>query len=106
MSSWETINVTRDGAQATVSLARPDVRNAFDERLIDELTQAMTSLGQDSDIRVVVLTGEGRAFSAGVDLKALGARRLELWGKIRVEGRRDRVLRDDRHRLAGRRTAH
>src|SRR5579859_1482171 len=49
-------------------LNRPDVHNAFDDRLIAELTAALQEAGRDSAVRVVVLTGVGASFSAGADL--------------------------------------
>ena len=53
---------------ATVTLARPEVHNAFDEALIAELTRALKALDADPAVRVVVLCGEGRSFCAGADL--------------------------------------
>jgi methylglutaconyl-CoA hydratase len=53
---------------ATVTMDRPEVRNAFDEVLIGELTQAAGRLAADDDVRAVVLTGAGPAFSAGGDI--------------------------------------
>jgi methylglutaconyl-CoA hydratase len=53
---------------ATVTLARPEVHNAFDDRLIAELTALLERLAQDDTIRVVCLAGEGKSFSAGADL--------------------------------------
>jgi len=53
---------------ATVTLNRPDVHNAFDDKLIAELTQALERLEADHRVRVVVLTGAGKSFSAGADL--------------------------------------
>jgi methylglutaconyl-CoA hydratase len=49
-------------------LNRPELHNAFDDRLIAELTAALEEAGQDSAVRVVVLTGVGASFSAGADL--------------------------------------
>ncbi|QAU25283.1 enoyl-CoA hydratase/isomerase family protein [Dyella sp. M7H15-1] len=49
-------------------LNRPEVHNAFDDRLIADLTAALQAAGQDSAVRVVVLTGVGASFSAGADL--------------------------------------
>jgi enoyl-CoA hydratase/carnithine racemase len=60
----KTIRVERDGPTLRVTLARPERRNAFDETMIAELTEAFASVG---DARVVVLAGEGPAFSAGAD---------------------------------------
>ena len=53
------------GAVARVRLNRPNVRNAFDDVLIDELTRAFGSVAGDSATRVVVLSGEGPSFCAG-----------------------------------------
>jgi len=53
---------------ATVTLNRPEVRNAFNDEVIAELTAAFTQLGQDSQVRAIVLAAEGPAFCAGADL--------------------------------------
>ena len=53
---------------ATVTLNRPDVRNAFNEDVIAELTQAFSQLGQQADVRCIVLAANGPAFCAGADL--------------------------------------
>ena len=53
----------------TVEMARPEVYNAFDETMIAELTEVFTTLGQDPAVRVIVLAGQGKAFSAGADLQ-------------------------------------
>jgi len=59
---------TREGAVARVTLDRPAVHNAFDEHLIAGLTRTLEAIAGDVAIRVVVLTGAGRSFSAGADL--------------------------------------
>ena len=56
------------GAVATVTLNRPEVRNAFNDEVITELTQAFGQLGQDDQVRAIVLAAEGPAFCAGADL--------------------------------------
>jgi len=53
---------------ATVTLSRPEVRNAFNEALIAEITQAFQELGQRNDVRCIVLAAQGTAFCAGADL--------------------------------------
>jgi methylglutaconyl-CoA hydratase len=53
---------------ASVTLARPEVRNAFNDELIAELTEAFTALGTREDVRCIVLAAEGKAFCAGADL--------------------------------------
>lgn len=52
----------------TVSLNRPEIHNAFNDELIDELTSLFKKMNQDEKIRLVILTGEGKSFCAGADL--------------------------------------
>lgn len=52
----------------TVSLNRPGIHNAFDDRLIVDLTECLEEIGGDDTVRAVVLTGRGKSFSAGADL--------------------------------------
>ena len=65
---YASLDIVRDGAIATLWMNRPEVHNAFDERLIDELTRACHELDSDASVRVVVLGGMGKNFSAGADL--------------------------------------
>jgi methylglutaconyl-CoA hydratase len=60
-------------AVALVMLARPDVHNAFDAKLIRELTHALAAIDGNPDVRAVVLLGEGRNFCAGADLNWMKA---------------------------------
>ncbi len=69
-TAYETIVVSRDGAIATVQLNRPDALNAVTLEMGREMTQAFTDIAADSSIRAVILTGAGRGFSSGADLKA------------------------------------
>jgi len=62
------LDISHDGAVARVTLNRPDVRNAFNDQLIAELTQAFTTLGHQADVRCIMLAGHGSAFCAGADL--------------------------------------
>lgn len=55
---------------ATITLNRPDRMNSFSDGLLGGWAEAITTAAQDDDVRVVVVTGEGRAFCAGADLKA------------------------------------
>ena len=70
MSSSETVLLQQDGAVARVTLNRPDVLNAIDEEMRVALRDVLQSLSEQTAIRAVVLTGSGRFFSAGADLKA------------------------------------
>jgi methylglutaconyl-CoA hydratase len=65
---YQTLEVVRDGALATVWLNRPDVRNAFNETTIAEITAVFTALDSDEQVRAVVLAARGPAFCAGADL--------------------------------------
>ncbi|WP_409050138.1 enoyl-CoA hydratase-related protein [Sphaerotilus sp.] len=60
---------TRGPGVAQVTMARPAVFNAFDEAMIAELDAAFTQLASDAAVRVIVLAGEGKHFSAGADLQ-------------------------------------
>jgi methylglutaconyl-CoA hydratase len=62
-----------DGPVATLTLNRPDKRNALNRPLIDALRDAFAEMADDEAVRVLVLTGSGSAFSAGADLTALRA---------------------------------
>lgn len=62
------IEIARDGAVARVTLNRPQLHNAFDEALIQGLADTFAALGEDTTVRVVLLTGAGKSFSAGADL--------------------------------------
>jgi methylglutaconyl-CoA hydratase len=62
-----------------LTLDRPEIHNAFDDRLIAQLTRELEGLGADAGVRVVVLTGAGRSFSAGADLNWM--RRTASYGE-------------------------
>jgi 2-(1,2-epoxy-1,2-dihydrophenyl)acetyl-CoA isomerase len=66
---YDTVNLYRRGAAAKVELNRPDRMNAWNAQLARDLLAALTSVGEDADVRAVLLTGAGRAFSSGADLK-------------------------------------
>lgn len=65
---YETLEIVLQGAMLTVTLNRPEVRNAFNEPMIGELTGLFESLRERTDVRVVVLRGNGKSFSAGADI--------------------------------------
>ena len=83
------INVA--GAVATVTLNRPDVRNAFNDEVILELTAAFGDLGARGDVRCIVLAANGSAFCAGADLN---------WMRSMADYTREQNL-ADAGRLAG-----
>jgi|SRR5688572_17512266 len=65
--SYEFLTVERRGSVEYVTLNRPDVRNAFNEHVIAELTQWARTAHQDASLRAVVFAGAGKVFSAGAD---------------------------------------
>jgi methylglutaconyl-CoA hydratase len=65
---FETILYSTEDKIAKVYLNRPEVHNAFNEVMIAELTEIFKDISEDDEIRVVVLTGNGKSFSAGADL--------------------------------------
>jgi len=64
-----TVITTKEAPIATVQINRPDVLNALNEEVLDELVKELTALDDDDAIRCVVLTGNERAFAAGADIK-------------------------------------
>lgn len=71
--AYQHLHVERHGLAAYVTLARPEVHNAFNARLIAELHAVFQELDGNDDIRAVVLRGDGPNFSAGADLNWMGA---------------------------------
>lgn len=69
MSDLETVRYRREDAVAVVTIWRPDAMNSFNTALRRDLHTALQRAAKDDSVRVVVLTGEGRSFSAGADLK-------------------------------------
>ncbi len=70
---------------ARVWLNRPEVRNAFNDSVIAELSQIFTELAQDADLRAVVLGGHGKAFCAGADLSWMKAMAGYSWDENRAD---------------------
>jgi enoyl-CoA hydratase/carnithine racemase len=68
------LQVEDENRVRTLTLNRPDVLNAFNEALYQAAAEALTQAADDPDVAVVLLTGAGRAFSAGNDLKEMQAR--------------------------------
>jgi 2-(1,2-epoxy-1,2-dihydrophenyl)acetyl-CoA isomerase len=77
------LRVERDGGVAILTLDRPDVLNAFDEALTSALAAAVADAARDAAVRCVVITGAGRAFSAGQDLRDRAAA-LEKGAELRL----------------------
>ena len=65
--------VEKDGPVVTLTLNRPEVMNALSPELLGDLCQAFRDLKRDRDVLAVILTGNGKAFCAGLDLKAMAS---------------------------------
>ncbi len=71
------IGSSREGLVQVIRFDRPEVLNAFIPEMFEGLLGELEAAARDDEVRTVVLTGRGRAFCAGIDLKALGSRVLE-----------------------------
>jgi enoyl-CoA hydratase/carnithine racemase len=86
------IRIDDDGGVRTITFDRPEKRNAFDEPMLAEIHDALVEAGRSPELRVVILTGDERAFSTGADLRdyatfdALGARESNLRSWMRTLG--------------------
>ena len=81
-----TLDIRRPSAHvAEVWLNRPEVRNAFNDGVIAELTQAFSTLGADPALRAIVLGGHGKAFCAGADLSWMRAMADYSWEQNRAD---------------------
>ena len=70
-ASYNTLKYEKDGALATITFNLPDRRNAISSAMIDELLGALNAADSDGAVRVLILTGAGRAFCSGMDLETL-----------------------------------
>lgn len=68
MNGSRTVRVETAGKIGRVTFCRPEVHNAFNDQVIDEMTFAFKRLKTDPDVRVVILSGDGKSFCAGADL--------------------------------------
>jgi 2-(1,2-epoxy-1,2-dihydrophenyl)acetyl-CoA isomerase len=94
MADFETVTVHRDGAAATIALDRPDALNAWNRQLGADLLAALRDAADDDGVRAVRVTGAGRAFSSGADL-----RDIEAMDERRADGTPDieRLLHERYH---------
>ena len=67
-TAYTTLELATDNAVARITLNRPELRNAFDDEVIAEITQAFAQAGGDAGVRVIVLAANGPAFCAGANL--------------------------------------
>lgn len=71
MQSYKTIHLDKRDGIGYLLLNRPEVRNAFNREMIDELRDALRSIDRDEEIKVLIVTGAGKAFQAGADIAEL-----------------------------------
>jgi len=71
MKSYNTILLEKKAGIGTLTLNRPEVRNAFNQEMIDELRDVLRIVDKDQEIRVLIVTGAGKAFQAGADIAEL-----------------------------------
>ena len=81
----ETVIYEKRGAVALIKFNRPEVRNAFNAKMTEDILEALIEAKVDSDVRAIVLTGEGLSFSAGADLSARDNKWLDTEAAL-VEG--------------------
>jgi Delta3,5-Delta2,4-dienoyl-CoA isomerase len=72
VSDYSRFRVEKEGFIRWLILNRPEKRNAMDEGFFRELSEIFVNFDQDPEVRVVIVRGEGKGFSAGIDLGALG----------------------------------
>lgn len=82
MLNLQNVTVEREGDVAVISLNRPEKRNALSLQMMRELDDALAEVGREPETRVVILRGEGAAFSAGHDLRELVDRNVETYQTI------------------------
>ena len=101
MAHEATIRLDVRGKVARMTFDRPEVLNAGNARFAAELGEAVATVAARSGVRVVVMTGTGRAFQTGVDLKALAAGELTLSDLVRWEDAMTAIERMDKLFIAG-----
>ena len=69
--NFKTILVEKSEGLGKIVLNRPQVLNALNQEMFDELDKAFRFMGEDEDVKVLIVTGAGKAFSAGIDLSLL-----------------------------------
>ncbi|MEM1035035.1 MAG: enoyl-CoA hydratase-related protein [Myxococcota bacterium] len=92
MNQLTDVRYATDGPIATITLDRPEARNAYSEAMVDGLIAAFDAAESDASIRSIVLTGAGKAFSAGGDLKRMAADQGMFAGDDPVALRRSYIM--------------
>ncbi len=90
--AYETIILEKENYIGTLTLNRPERMNAFNNLMYEEMWDALRQVKEDPEIRVLVITGAGKAFSTGADVKERFARKIEDRKKGGVEDKAERVF--------------
>ncbi len=101
-SQSDRVIVTLDDGVADVRLNRPDKMNALDPAMFDALIATGERLAQDASVRAVVLSGEGRAFCAGLDMESMAALGEQEGGAGQLSGQASGRLAARTHGIANR----
>jgi len=101
MTHEATVRLDVQGPLARMTFDRPEVLNAGNARFAAQLGEAVATLAARNDVRLVVMTGAGRAFQTGVDLKALAAGELSRLDLVRWEDAMTAIERMDKLFIAG-----
>src|SRR5437762_1352914 len=72
-TDFQHLLISQDNSVLTITMNRPEVLNAFNDTMLGELNEAIEAAAQDDTVRCIVITGAGRGFGSGQDLKALAA---------------------------------
>jgi enoyl-CoA hydratase/carnithine racemase len=81
-TAFRTIRVEDDPPAARITLERPEKRNALSLELMEEVVEALRTLGRRRDVRAIVVEGAGPAFSAGHDLSEMVGRELDFYQRL------------------------
>ncbi len=76
-TDFQYLLVQQDGGVLTLTMNRPEVYNAFNETMLDELGEAVEAAAQDDTVRCIVLTGAGKAFGSGQDVRVFATSHAE-----------------------------
>ena len=87
----KTVVLKKEEGIATITMNRPDVLNAVDDELVADLTAALDNVAGDKQVRVMILTGAGRAFCAGAQIMKGGGRMLADLTSTDAEGLRQNI---------------
>ena len=102
MAELETVKVTHDDGVAWVTLSRPEVRNAINQKMQDELRELWRSFRYDDDVRCIVLAAEGESFCTGIDRgEAISEENNEAMAKGKYPGYPTPWMYDDPGRDVG-----